>query len=656
MKAHFPSDLYKLTGPIAILVLVFIVYAIYAPGRHGTFLLDDYANLLNLVQVQSFTNIDGLLRYLFSDNIGVPADRWISKLTFLINDTTWPSHPFSFKHTNILIHIINGLLIIWLVLRLMRLTKHEELTSQMVAILTGAIWLLHPFNVSTTLYVVQRMTELSTLFSLIGMLFYLKGRELLTKDEVREGYVWMTTGLVFGTTLAFLSKENGALLPLYILTIETFLLRGLKTTTKWRYWKCTFIWLPVAFVIGWHIYKLPVLLDTYTLRPFDLGERLLTQARVLTDYLTSILLPVRKGTGVFHDDYTISHGLLTPPSTLIAIIVLIGLVSAIFLCRRKLPFLSLGLAWFFVGHILESTIVPLELYFEHRNYLPMLGPLFIICYYGITVKTRLKGFIYASLCGFLVLTTIGTWQNVRIWSSQVASVAVWEQEHPTSPRVLQYVSNFFVGQGSYNESQKRLNKLATLRPTWAGPKLKLLLLSCISEKNKVGMEISALINELESVEWDSISVAVLGNLFEGMKRKPCHMLDLDHIVDMVDTLIDNPSYQRRKDAMALLFLLKARINGYLGDSYARARNLQEAFQWRTNWHVAVEESKVWASLGEYDKALEAVNRAKSSYYVKLRSIHLYFDSDELNAWESTLKQLNSLKQERVSTVEGEART
>ena len=652
LKIHLASNKQNLIGPLAVLVLVFIVYAIYAPGKQGTFLLDDYANLSNLVQVQSISNTDGLLRYLFSDTMGIPAERWLSKLSFLINDTTWPSHPLGFKHTNILIHIINGLLIIWLVLRLMRITAHEEKISQIVALFTGSLWLLHPFNVSTTLYVVQRMTELSALFNLVGILIYLRGRVLLSKNNVRAGYTWMTTGLIGGTILGLLSKENGVLLPLYVLTLEILLFKHLEGTGLWKYWKWIFLWLPSGILIGWLIYQLPTWFDFYSLRPFDLGERVLTQARVLTDYLTSILLPIRRGTGVFHDDYSISHGFLDPPATLIAFVVLIGLISTAVLCRRKLPVLSFGIAWFFVGHILESGIVPLELYFEHRNYLPMLGPLFIVCYYAITTETRLREFIYASLFGFLVLSAVGTWQNVRVWSSPITSVEVWEKEHPTSPRVLQYASNFFVSQGNYEASVHRLNKLVELRPNWAGPKLKLLLVSCISGENKLGVEVSDLVTEFESVEWDSISVAILSNLFRGMQKKPCHMLTIDHMVDMADTLIANPSYQRRKDAMALLYLLKARIDGYVGDAYSRAENLRESFAWRTNWHVAVEESRVWASLGEYNNALDAVNRAKSSYYIKLRSISLYFDSDELTAWENRLKKLKGLKQQSHAALRG----
>ena len=159
MKTYLVKNKHQFIGPLVILALVLFVYAVYAPGRYGMFLLDDYANLGPLAQVQNLNNVDGLLRYLFSDAGGTPADRWLSKLSFLINDATWPSHPFGFKHTNILIHIINGLLIISLVLRLMRITGHEERISQIVALFTGSLWLLHPLNVSTTLYVVQRMAE-----------------------------------------------------------------------------------------------------------------------------------------------------------------------------------------------------------------------------------------------------------------------------------------------------------------------------------------------------------------------------------------------------------------------------------------------------------------------------------------------------------------
>ena len=625
----------NILGSILILVLVLVAFGIYAPGRYGDFLLDDYANISSLGQVEQ--GLDGLVRYLFSDIYG-GSNRWLSKLSFLVDTTVWPAEAFRFKQNNILLHILNGLLIIWAFLRLMRMLGHSERSSQITALVLGAIWLLHPLNVSTALYIVQRMTELSALFILAGMLFYLKGRQLLPQNSVKA-YTWMSGGLIVCTTLGYLSKENGALLPLYILALESILLRQVEAPRHFKYWKSMFLYFPAVALLAWLAYKLPVFMKMDAYRSFDMWERLMTEARVLTDYLRLILIPTRSGTGVFHDDFQISRGLLDPPPTLISIVLIAWMFVAAWVFRKKLPILCFGIAWFFVGHILESSVVPLELYFEHRNYIPMLGPLFVVCYYTVTSKTRLKPMLYIAIGLFVSFSAMSTWQNVRVWTNVSENLEAWENEHPDSPRMLQYASNLYTRMDQYDEAQKRLTRFVALKPEWAGPKLKLVLLSCASGKNRMDRSMDDLITGLAIAEYESVSHNIIDNLFKGMQKKPCDVLTMENIGQMLEQLIANPNFRKQFQEMADLYAIRARYNGYLGNIRQQAIDFQESYRWKNNHYVARAESEVWASLGEYDKALEAIKKAKADYYIYLQGFKYYFDSDELDQWEGILTRL-----------------
>ena len=121
----------NILGPILIVILVSVVFGIYAPGRFGDFLLDDYVNIRPLSQVEQ--GFDGFLRYVYSGAYN-NLDRWLSKLSFLIDSPSWPTEPFRLKQNNILLHILNGLLIIWVFVRLMRITGHSERTGQIVSL------------------------------------------------------------------------------------------------------------------------------------------------------------------------------------------------------------------------------------------------------------------------------------------------------------------------------------------------------------------------------------------------------------------------------------------------------------------------------------------------------------------------------------------
>jgi hypothetical protein len=50
------------------------------------------------------------------------------------------------------------------------------------------------------------------------------------------------------------------------------------------------------------------------------------------------------------------------------------------LWRKRFPIVAFAVLWFLVGHSLESTVFPLEIIHEHRNYLPALGPLLALTY------------------------------------------------------------------------------------------------------------------------------------------------------------------------------------------------------------------------------------------------------------------------------------
>jgi tetratricopeptide (TPR) repeat protein len=627
---------------LTLVALVFTVFAVYAPGRYSGFILDDLSNVAAVFQAgQNPTS------HLFDPSYGSHG-RWLSKLSFLLDSPSWPSDAYRFKQNNILLHIVNGLMVIWVFLSLMRLMGRSERMSQAVALILGTLWLLHPLNTSTALYVVQRMTELSALFMLAGALCYLKGRRIVADRPIR-GYIWMSSGLVWGTLLGFLSKENAALLPLLVLTMESILLRKIGAPEGFRYWKAAFLYFPSLALLAWLAYKLPDFMRMGEYRPFDLWERLMTEARVLVDYLRLILIPTREGTGVYHDDFPISRGLLDPPTTLLSVLALGAIIGYGFKYRRRLPVLWFGVAWFFAGHLLESTVVPLEIYFEHRNYVPMLGPLFALCYYLSTARSRLSPFLRGSLVVFTCLAALSTWQNVYVWTDIRTNLETWQKEHPTSARFLQYATNLHAKMGDYDEAEEKLQRLIELNPTWAGPKLELLMLSCQSGENRLDRSMEALLQDLPGAEYDRVSIRIVKKLFQGMQIQPCDALTMDHIGRMIDQLLNNPNYRAIAAEVGNLYSLRAEYNGHLGNHRQQAMDFAESYKWKKSYYTAKAESEVWAALREYDKALEAIERVQKSNYVSLRGFRYQLHSSDLERWKQYIVSLKSLANQSATS-------
>ena len=419
--------------------LLFFSYFIYRQGLTGIFIFDDIPNLSPMGRYNELGFWSDFWVFLLEGNSG-PTGRPISLASFYLNDSQWPSLPLSFIKTNILIHLLNGVLVFWFCFKLSKILKIAKTYQTGFALLVTAVWLLHPMHTTTVLYIVQRMTELSATFMLTGVLFYLYGRKKLFTNQL-SGFLLLYIGVGISLLLAILSKENGILLVAFILVIELFLLQAFKNNPppRFNYWFLPAIVFPFACVLIYLGLKTDP--NSFINRDFSLSERLLTEPRILFDYLYHIFIPNMNYITVFHDNYPISTSLIKPWTTIVAIVSLVSLVLFAFMGRKKYPLISFAIAWFFAGHLIESTVLPLELYFEHRNYLPMLGIFISLAWYAIKFFETQKTLVVSIASLVLVLNTFILFQNTKLWGDPLELGISWFQNHPKSERSrLLYVS------------------------------------------------------------------------------------------------------------------------------------------------------------------------------------------------------------------------
>ncbi|MGH8627614.1 MAG: tetratricopeptide repeat protein, partial [Gammaproteobacteria bacterium] len=195
--------------------------------------------------------------------------------------------------------------------------------------------------------------------------------------------------------------------------------------------------MPALAFFSFLVLRFDWLLATYDYRTFDLGERLMTEARVIWFYLALILLPRLSALGLYHDDIAISRGLLDPPSTLWAILGLFALLAIALRVRRKAPMLSFGILFFLAGHSMESTVFSLEIAHEHRNYVPMIGILLALFYYLLHPGLASKFILLrrSAACVFLILMASLTALRANAWGDPLHHVVLDAAYHPRSSRV-----------------------------------------------------------------------------------------------------------------------------------------------------------------------------------------------------------------------------
>jgi len=532
------------------LPLLFTVL-LYWPGLGGPFLFDDIVNFQSLMQLDKHNTFNRIYQFILTGNAG-PLGRPISLLSFMINDNTWPSYPWSFKYTNMLIHMLNGVLIFIACLQLSRFNSTIIKQRFLFAGIATTIWLIHPMQTSTVLYVIQRMTQLSTLFTLAGIVCFLHGRYLLSQlRNVKKAYWIMSSGMIFfGLTAAF-SKETGILIVLFIGTIEYSLLQNTDAPASYQLWKRLFITIPCLILLAAFIVRFPDFYNGHAGRSFTLYERVLSETRILCDYLYKIFIPRSGGTGLFYDDYIKSSGLLSPPQTILSVITITTLVVTGFLIRNKFKIISFAILWFFSGHVLESTIVPLELYFEHRNYLAILGPIILISSLSSLPK---KHTLYATfpVLIFIAVTSFITFNNNKVWGNHILIAKVWAAENPYSIRAQQSASAVAVMLGDYKKAREVMADIYTKYPDEAALQLQLIQLDC-NTKTLTRKQINDAILTLPDKKYSHATIPTLLNLYEQFSRKTCDELTADLLLNIIEALIKNKSFGSDSNMHALYY-------------------------------------------------------------------------------------------------------
>jgi tetratricopeptide (TPR) repeat protein len=511
--------------------------------------------------------------------------------------------------------------------------------------LGAAFWLLHPLFVSTTLYIVQREAMLPATFALLGLLLWLRGRNRLQRGQIGRGLACMATGLLGCTGLAVLSKANGILLPALALVVEYALLRPIESIPGFHHasWGCVraqqlnrqalalLAWPVVAAVAiylglegwrGWHA-------DISGLRPWTLPQRLLTEPRVLVDYLTLLWVPRPFTPGVFNDQVTASRSLFEPASTLFALLALGALGVGAWRVRRRWPVFTLAVFFYLVGQALESSTIALELFFEHRNYLPsllMFWPLALwLCGIGIRLPAedpsaaqrlihtaasarvdRAKAVLATVL---LVGLTLMTHARSDLWGNSRDQALMWAMLNPTSPRAQAYAAQTEMATGAPRVAARRLQEALIRAP--GDPQLALNLLAARCQAGDLDTATVEIARHALATSRDSGSL--LASWFQrAIAQTPnpgCPALNRDAIKQLLEAARANPLLAHNPGRRQDLLSLQGQLDLADGNAASALTWFEQALDQQLRATTAFKQAAMLASAGHPTEAL-----AELDYY------------------------------------------
>lgn len=409
----------RINAGLVLFLMMLTGAALYSNALDGPFMLDSDLRIVQNPQVRmTRLEADALMGAAFGKYS--TTNRPLSNLTFAVNYYLHGYRPLGYRLVNIALHVLTGFFLFLFFRETLSLPVVGLARTEADAISFGAalLWLVHPVNTQSVSYVVQRMNVMAALFYIVAFWCYLRGRR---KRDIRHRVGWWTTGAA-SWLLALGSKENAAVLPFFILLYEWFFFQDLRR--DWiRKNGITVLILIGLFAMASMFYlgadppaKLSSLLN-YSNRDFTLEERVFTQLRVVVHYIGLLFFPHPSRLNLDYD-FPLSRSLFDPITTLFAGLLILGLLAAAVFLARRHRLLSFSIFWFFGSQVLESSIFPLEIIFEHRTYLPfMAGCLVIVLavFYWVRQR-RLAVFLLASLAAVF---SIWTYQRNAIWADEI---------------------------------------------------------------------------------------------------------------------------------------------------------------------------------------------------------------------------------------------
>lgn len=585
------------------------------PVLNGGFVLDDFPNLYGL---SSVTDVPSLIAYSL-DGVSSQLGRPLSYLSFGLQFKSWPENPAPFKIVNMGIHIVNAIIVYLVCRRFSFLFEGRKESSIVFAVCVAVIWLILPIHASTVFYVVQRMTLLSAMFTLLSLLVILESFRLHQKfPESRLPYIFAFGGMGAGYFFGVLSKENAILLGGYASLVFVFFSRHQKGTFNniaWRTWLWTTCYLPLMLLIVYFSWGGKVL-EGYAQRDFTLIERLLTESVILWDYARKIVFPTPSGLNIFNESFPIAKGIFTYPYPVFAIFGWCSVLIISYKFRHSCPFLLFGVIWFLYGHSLESSFIGLELYFEHRNYLPSLG---LICLVVAAFLNLWRGSGSSKNSGALrallaVLSLAGLCSmiftlraEVKSWQSQKDFVEAAIFDRPHALRAWQEAASYYVNSGDVITSAGVLHHIDKEWPDFPGTTANQMLLKCLDENVKIP-EFQYVLDRFETGLRDRSVIPALKHILDLKDQGECKYLSWQDFRALVESLIRNSRNNiHYQNAIILISFSHVAEENYLAAAVALDR-----FRGGKDMQYQIMQAQFYVMGGEYDDALGVLEAAEIS--------------------------------------------
>jgi len=441
-----------------------LVFFIYAGTLESPFIFDDTTRIEENPHIRlTQFSLQEILKAGFKSS----RTRPVAFISFALNYYFHQYDPLGYHLVNIIIHILTGFILYLFLNTTLKISGSRSAYHhpELIAFLAALIWLVHPVQTQSVTYIVQRMNGLASLLFIFSLWLYIKGR--LVKAG-RRRWPWFA-----GSALAWLvslgCKQISVTLPFVVYLYEWYFFQNLDKDWFKRSLKYVAFILVVFAAISFAylglspIEKITSLRD-YAQNEFTLSQRILTQLRVVVYYISLFFYPHPARLNLDYD-FGLSSSLINPVTTLLSLMVIVALVGVAIFAAKKQPLISFGILWFFTNLLIESSIIPLAIIFEHRLYLPtMLAVLIpVVLAYRYIKPEKL---FMALMSAAVIMCTYWTFERNRDWKDDLTIWTDTVKKSPQKARPHLNLGKAFSSRDMLDEAIHHYSIAASLKPNY----------------------------------------------------------------------------------------------------------------------------------------------------------------------------------------------
>lgn len=487
-----PRNLLSRYETLFLLSLALIVILSYANTLGSPFVFDSRNNIESNPHIRiSKITLNELAEAAFKSP---QKQRPLANISFALNYYLHDYNVVGFHVVNILIHISTGFFLYFFFKSTFGTPalKSRYDNYMWISFFAVAVWLVHPLQTQSVSYIVQRMNSLCAMFYILSLLLYARFR--LSGQQPKKW--WLLSGCILAGALSLASKQIAVTLPVFIIAYEWYFFRDLDVKWLKNHIPLLTGCLLLAAVIALTLLgsnPLDRILQEYKGRDFTLTQRLLTEPRVIFFYLSLLLWPHPSRLNLDHD-FALSNSLTDPVTTIVAIFAIVSMICLAVVTARKQRLLSFCIWWFFGNLVIESSIIALEIIFEHRTYLPSMAFSLVVALAACR-WLKPKWLQAVLLCALVTVGAVWTHERNAVYSDRIT---FWQDCVNKSPRKARPHNNLGVAladQGYHDEAIKQYHKALAIDPLYQDPIGNIGL--SLAEQGKIKESISQFLKALE---------------------------------------------------------------------------------------------------------------------------------------------------------------